>query len=101
MNWKDVVDKSWTIVRNQHGGLYDEDFESLTKYIIHVERGYVCEFRSTHWKDDLDQFLHDICNLVYCVSRTDMKKEYLELKHYITDLIHSCNQKDTNTTHIQ
>jgi len=88
MNWKAVVNDSCTILRNQHGDLYDEEFESLTTYIMNLERGDVGEFRSTHWKGDVQCFLKDMCDMVYYVFRKDMNKEYRELQCYINDLTH-------------
>lgn len=79
------------IMRKQDDNLYDPEFESAMKYIKDLEDGNPPEFVSMHWKT-IDKFLNDINQLVYYVSRIDMKVELNCVRDYIKGLDNPCYQ---------
>ena len=91
MDWMDIIVMSRKIMRNQDRDLYDPEFSSTIDYIADLELGKTPTFTSTHW-ETIDGFLNDIVQLVYYVSRTDMKEDFQYLMKYIEGLRDPCNR---------
>ena len=91
MDWMDILVMAQKIMRNQDGDLYDPEFSSTMNYIADLEVGKIPTFTSTHW-GTIDTFLSDIDQLVYYVSRTDMKEEFKYVQKYIIALRNPCTQ---------
>lgn len=100
MDWMNILVMARKIMRNQDGDLYDPEFSSTMDYIADLELGKNPIFISSHW-DTVDKFLNDINQLVYYVSRTDMKNEFKYLREYIEGLRDPCNHYSDNRSQMK
>ena len=73
-------------MRNQHGYLYDPDFEEAVRYVATLDSGEITHFDTGEWKD-FGKWLDNMAQLVYYVAREDVKSDFDEIKRFSERLL--------------
>ena len=86
MQWKETLYIARDIMQNQHGDLYDSDFEEAIRHISTLDSGEISQFDTGEWKD-FGKWLDNMAQLIYYVARADVKKDFDEIKRFSERLL--------------